>query len=169
MNSHFLAQARGTTERGSNAKATLPARQRGRGVEQWTARVAHNHQVEGSNPSPATNKEGIKMGVKLDGQNLIIDLSDFETRVAKKGMPLLAPFIEFQIKIMCRVVFHLLQIDRQTFREVRQRIKAGEDPEVVMGPFISQINDYLKSTDFHLIDEPSFEEIENLLPSDEEI
>ncbi len=26
-----------------------------RGVEQWSARVVHNHQVVGSNPTPATN------------------------------------------------------------------------------------------------------------------
>ena len=25
-----------------------------RGVEQWLARMAHNHQVAGSNPAPAT-------------------------------------------------------------------------------------------------------------------
>lgn len=36
-----------------------------RGVEQWSARMAHNHQVGGSSPPPATIMHGYKVQIAL--------------------------------------------------------------------------------------------------------
>lgn len=111
------------------------------------------------------------MGVTLEGQNLIIGLDEFEAKVAERAMPLVESFIAFQIKVMLRIIFHILQTDRKTFRDYRNRIEAGEDPHLVTQALMDQIREYIVNNPniMKMLDSsPSFDEWENLLPSKEE-
>ena len=110
------------------------------------------------------------MGVRLEGQNLVIPLDDFQSRVVEKAMPLLGSFLEFQTKVVIQVIFLLLQTDRQTMEGYMERINAGEDPNEVMGGLIAQIGDCIRNNPKLLegFDALDFEEFKHLFPEKEE-
>ncbi len=49
-----------------------------RGVEQWSARMAHNHQVAGSNPAPATKLKYLSVDRYF---NLVMRCSNLNLRL----------------------------------------------------------------------------------------
>jgi len=107
------------------------------------------------------------MEVNLEGQKLVLYLDEFEARIAQKTMPIVAPMFSFTAKIFLRFIFLFLQTDRQRFKEIRQRLEAGEDLNQVMGPLMSELSEIVSSNPDYLNtldDGPSLDAIEQLLP-----
>jgi len=110
------------------------------------------------------------MEIRLDGQNLIIPLDEFEARIASRAMPLVSSFIGTLVKLMLRLLFHLLQTDKKTFRQAFERVSAGEDPKDVMAPLLASFQESIQNNPkfFEMFNSITAEEIERLLPEGEE-
>jgi len=76
---------------------------------------------------------------KVEGQRLIIDLSEAEAKIAEKTLPVLSPMLELSLKVWIRLLLQIAAMGKEKWQEFRRRSEEGEDPgiltqEVIGGP-----------------------------------
>ncbi|MBA7705516.1 hypothetical protein ES703_114347 [subsurface metagenome] len=69
--------------------------------------------------------------VTIEGQKLIIDLSEVEAKIVEKTLPLLSPLLEMLVKFQVRCIFRIALMGKEKWREFRQLVEQEENPEIL--------------------------------------
>lgn len=101
------------------------------------------------------------MMAKLEGQRLVVELSEVEAKIAARTLPLLSPVVDFYTRIWIRTLFHMALLGKDKWREIKQRADQGEDSEVLAREFVQSIGSegFMSLGDVQL---PNDEEIDRI-------
>ena len=64
---------------------------------------------------------------RIEGNQIIMELSEGEAKIAARLMPLLAPMLDFFLKIFTKILFEMALMGKDKLDDLFKRMEAGED------------------------------------------
>lgn len=101
--------------------------------------------------------------VRIEDNQIIMELSEGEAKLATRLMPLLGPILELYFRINMKVIFDMALLDKDKREEVFRRIESGERGVLAKVNLANQEGFARSLADKILKDFPGPEEIEKLL------
>ena len=65
--------------------------------------------------------------IRIEGNQIIMELSEGEAKIAARLMPLLAPMLDFSLKIFTKILFEMVLLGKDKLDDLVKRMEAGED------------------------------------------
>jgi len=101
--------------------------------------------------------------IRIEGNQIIMELSEGEAKIAARLMPLLAPMLDFSLKIFTKILFEMVLLGKGKL-DVFKRMEAGED-DVLREVLFSDPESFKAFAEKLTEDFPGPEEINKMLGS----